>query len=155
MIVLPIACGITGNSLADGSSLLSPLSVSGMGLSLGPNEILNGTFDSDTIWTKGIGWTIGLGVASRAADPSSAGLSQPITFVAGARYVVTYTIIGYLAGLFVVQFTGGSTRSGTSRTADGTYTETLTANTGNTSFRIFAGSAAVASVDNITLQRVS
>ncbi len=136
------------------SGVVQPVVRTVGGVGYGPEKILNGGFASDTVWTKGLGWTIALGVASRAADPSSAGLSQPIAFAAGSRYIVTYTVIGYLSGLFVAQFTGGSARSGTSRTADGTYTETLLANTGNNSFRIFAGSLAVGSIDNVSVREI-
>ncbi len=39
---------------------------------LSANLVINGTFDADTDWTKGTGWTIEGGVAKRAATPVSA-----------------------------------------------------------------------------------
>lgn len=124
------------------------------GRGYGPEKIINGKFATDTGWAKGIGWVISGAVAVRAADASSAGLSQATTFIGGAEYQVTFTLSGFTAGMFAVQFTGGTTRSGTSRTANGTYTETLLANAGNNSFRIFAGSLAAGSVGNISVREV-
>lgn len=120
----------------------------------GPELILNGGFDSDTVWTKGAGFTIALGRASRVPDASSSGLSQPIAFVAGRSYRVVFTVSNYAAGLFAAQFTGGTTRNGTSRTANGTYTETLLANTGNISFRIFASNVTQGDLDSISVREV-
>ncbi len=154
MIALPIACGITGDPLNGGPSLLPLLSIAGLGLTLGPEMIVDGTFDDGTPWTAGLGWAIEDNVARRTAVASASGLSQPVAFVAGARHRTMFSIADLTAPLFAVQFTGGSTRSGTSRTVNGTYTETLLANTGNNSFRIFAGSNAAADIDNVSVRRI-
>ena len=64
----------------------------------GSDLATNGTFDSDTGWIKGTGWTIDPGVAS--SDGSQVGdsdLSQ--TILTNAKtYLVTYTISNYNAG---------------------------------------------------------
>lgn len=155
MIALPIACGITGDSLTGGPSLLPALSVAGLGMTLGPELIVDGTFDDGIPWTPGLGWAVEDNVARRTAVVSASGISQPVAFVAGARHRTVFTITNLTAPLFAVQFTGGTTRSGTSRMANGTYTETLLANTGNNSFRIFAGSNAAADIDDVSVRRVT
>jgi hypothetical protein len=53
--------------------------------------VTNGTFASDTAWTKGTGWSIGSGVATATAGSASS-LSQSLTLVAGAYYVLEYDI---------------------------------------------------------------
>lgn len=121
---------------------------------LGANLLTNGTFDTDTVWTKGAGWTIAGGVAVRVPDASSSGLSQAAAFVAGRTYRVTFTVSGFAAGLFAAQFTGGTTRNGTSRMANGTYTEDLVANTGNNSFRIFASNVTSGVIDSVSVREV-
>ena len=121
---------------------------------LSNEKIIDGTFDDGAAWTAGLGWIIEDGAATRSAVASTSGLSQAYAFRAGALHVVTYSISNLTAPMFVVQFTGGSTRTGTSRTVDGTYTETLLANAGNNSFRIFAGSNAAATIDNVSLKEI-
>jgi len=53
--------------------------------------VTNGTFDSDTAWTKGTGWTISGGVAS-SSDGSAASLTQTLSTTFGKLYEVTFTI---------------------------------------------------------------
>lgn len=153
-IALPIACRVDGASLMDGRSLLEDLQPAISGDGLGSNLLTNGTFDSDTAWTKGAGWSIAGGVAVRIPDASTSGLSQAAAFVAGRTYRVTFTVSGFAAGQFLAQFTGGTTRSGTARTANGTYVEDLLANTGNVSFRIFATGVTNGIIDNVSVREV-
>jgi hypothetical protein len=54
-------------------------------------RVTNGTFATDSDWTKGTGWTIGAGVATATAGTGSS-LSQSLTLVAGAYYVLEYDI---------------------------------------------------------------
>ena len=116
------------------------------------NTAVNGTFSADTDWTKGTGWTIASGQASKAAGTASA-LSQAQTFVAGGIYRVTFAL-SISAGSVTPRFTGGSTRTGTARSATGTHVEDLVANTGNTTLEFYGDAAAVASVDNVQIQRI-
>lgn len=48
--------------------------------------VTNGTFDTDSDWTKGTGWTIGGGEATHAAGTGS-DLTQPTEMVPERRYV--------------------------------------------------------------------
>ena len=58
------------------------------------NQIQNGTFASDTVWTKGTGWTITGGVAVTTGAISTALTQVPsIPIVDTEAYVVKYTIV--------------------------------------------------------------
>lgn len=116
------------------------------------NLVTNGAMTTDTDWTKGAGWTIASGQASKAAGTASP-LSQPIAFVAGGIYRVTFAL-SISAGSVTPRFTGGTTRTGTARTATGTHVEDLTANTGNVTLEFYGDAAAVAAVDNVQVQRI-
>lgn len=162
MVTLPIACGIDGTvqpwdpSYADlvvnGESLsLFPFAAGALSL---PNLIVNGTFDSDTAWTKGVDWTISSGRATRSGSSSSGSLTQSVAFVAGGVYEVTFTVLSYTAGSFTPRFTGGTSVNGTARSANGTYTQTMTALSGNANFAILAVSLTAGSIDNVIVRRV-
>lgn len=57
---------------------------------LGSNLVVNGTFAADTDWTKGTGWSIGSGVATKSAG-SAANITQTIG-VSSNQYRVTADI---------------------------------------------------------------
>jgi hypothetical protein len=116
--------------------------------------ITNGTFDTDTIWTKGTGWTIGSGVATFAATGSSSNLDQAATLLVGQSYLLTYTLT-QSAGNFNTSLSGGTPVTGPNRTSSGTYVEVLTAVSGNNNLRITAGSTFAGTIDNVTLQPIT
>jgi uncharacterized protein YmfQ (DUF2313 family) len=85
---------------------------------------LNAFFDSDTEWTKGTGWSISGGSASKVAGTAS-DLGQTIDRVfSGIDYYVKFTIENYVSGS-ITPTVGGT--SGTAQSANGTYNETITA----------------------------
>ncbi len=118
--------------------------------SLGANLVTNGTFDADTDWTKGAGWTIGSGVATCASG--STDLSQTIAagLTLNAVYILSYEVTAFTSGS--LQPSVGGT-NGTAVTAAGTYTELIIA--GATDFLIFTSSAFLGSIDNVTLQLIT
>ena len=60
-IGLPIAVGIDGRALTGRrESLLG----NGVLMGLGQELLPNGDFATDTVWTKGVGWTIAAGLAT-------------------------------------------------------------------------------------------
>ena len=110
--------------------------------------VTNGTFDADTNWTKGTGWTIGSGVASVANSGAASYLISPTTTAEiGKAYLVTFTISNYSAGNAIMTFGGVP---GTSRTANGTYAQILTATSTGT-LSIYGGTTATYSVDNVSV----
>jgi hypothetical protein len=117
-------------------------------VSLGRNVVINGTFDADTDWSKGTGWTIAGGVAS--CDGSQVGATdlQQSALEAGKTYQLTYTILNYSAGN-LQPIVGGT--FGTSQNSDGTFTETLTA--GSVIFRLRGDVNFIGDVDNVIIQQ--
>lgn len=112
------------------------------------NLVTNGTFDSDANWTKGTGWTISGGVATKAAGTASSLLQENIV-VSGKSYYVQFTISSYVSGSMYVILDGSG--SGTSRSANGTYTENITASGGNGRFSLYASSGFVGDIDNVSI----
>lgn len=110
----------------------------------------NGTFDTDTDWTKGAGWTIASGVAD-AAGAISTSLTQDtaIPIIEGESYTLTFTVTRDAGG--IIPNVGGT--AGTERTAAGTYTETFIA--GSTQVLDFEGNAFTGTIDNVKLHRVN
>jgi hypothetical protein len=126
---------------------------------LGPELVTNGAYASDESWGKGVGWTIANGVASHASGTQSE-LTQAVTLVAGATYELTYTVSGRTGGTITPRLTGGTTVSGTTvsgtfRQANGTFTDTLTAVTGNTTLSFLSTATGVFNVDNVSLKRLA
>ena len=99
--------------------------------------VTNGGFDTDTDWTKGTGWSISGGVASAGGTAGS--LTQAISFSETFLYEVTYTVTSITSGNIKVQFQGGSAVVGTLRASSGTYTELLTAGSGNNTVAFVSG----------------
>lgn len=123
---------------------------------LGATVISNGTFASDTVWAKGAGVTIAAGVATWTAVATGLGVTQAAVFAVGTIYKVTFTISGYSVGGVLPRITGGTTVNGTLRSANGTYTEYLTAVTGNNSFSIISsGASTTLNVDNVTVEALA
>ena len=95
--------------------------------SLGLAEtVTNGTFATDSDWTKGTGWSIAGGKAVAAAAGESILLSQSpaqsaVALVIGKKYRLTYTISDYTSGTIRARF--GSAQYLTIQSGDATYTE--------------------------------
>ena len=116
--------------------------------------VTNGTFDTDTNWTKGTGWTIAAGVASADASAvSSTDLLQTITTVAGERYVIVWKLVSRSGGSVRARVAGIAVSS--TETAAGVYSFYFTANSTTTSLGVQdpVGSF-VGSVDNISVFKV-
>lgn len=108
--------------------------------------VTNGTFATDSDWTKGSGWTIGSGVATATGAISTAiEQTAAVTLVEGQAYSVTYTITRSAGGL--IPSVGGN--SGTEQTASGTYTEVIIA--GSTQTLAFTGNAFTGTLDNVSI----
>lgn len=99
------------------------------------NLIINGTFDSDTSWGKGTGWTIAAGIASKAAGveasigqsvrtPTQTGATNQDMFT-NKLYKVTWTVSGRTAGSIFL--TGGNANNtlnhGIERNTNATFTD--------------------------------
>ncbi len=109
--------------------------------------VTNGTFTTDTGWTKGTGWTIAAGVATATGAISTA-LSQTaaIALIPGYSYTVTYTVTR-TAGSVAVSLGGGT--AGTSRSTNATFIETIVAGSDGTI--ALTGNGFSGTIDNVTV----
>lgn len=118
---------------------------------LGVEVIVNGTFDTDTDWNKGTGWTIAGGEALANLTASFDNLIQTNAVVVGNVYSTEFTVRDYVAGSLALNIGVGT--DGTARTADGVYTEILGPATG-TSLLIFNIPATTQmSIDDVSMKR--
>jgi hypothetical protein len=124
----------------------------------GPELVTNGTFDTDTAWTKGTGWTISGGTANADGTGNGTNLTQAgLSLVAGRRYLMTYTLIRNSGAIVPLLSGGGGSVSFNSRTVSGTYTQVVTATHNHTSLIFQSGvspSQLNGSVDNVTLKEL-
>ncbi len=120
---------------------------------LGPEEVKNGTFDSDVDWTKGTGWTIGSGVANCDGTQGGAtNLFQALVCTPGKYYQASYTVLNRSAGsVRFINLTGGSF-FGVFRAADDTYTEIFVAK--GTSIEIQGNTTFVGDIDNVIVEEI-
>jgi hypothetical protein len=120
---------------------------------IGPELVTNGTFDTDSDWTKGTGWTISGNAASKVTGVSS-GLNQAISLTAGNVYAISYDL-NRVAGSVRADFIGGTASQSVLRNFSGSYTEILVANTGNDTLSMVATSTFEGSVDNISVREIN
>jgi hypothetical protein len=108
--------------------------------------VTNGTFATDTGWTKGTGWTIGSGVATATGGISTAiEQTAAITLVEGQAYSVSYTITRSAGTL--TPSVGGT--SGTAQNSSGTHTEVIVAGSNQT--LAFTGTGFTGTLDNVSI----
>lgn len=119
-----------------------------------PELITNGTFDTDTDWTKGTGWTISGG---KANNSGSTGALQSLAYVgaiAGEEYIVSLTITSYTSGtLRFSNGTGITAGSNPDYTAPGTYSINVTPSIDG--FIEIYSVLFNGSIDNVSVQRVA
>lgn len=119
---------------------------------LGSDQALTGDFASDTNWTKDTGASIAAGVCSFSSVGDGDGISQSQSFTAATAYKVKFTVSNYSAGGVHPELQGGTTVAGTSVTADGTYTQYLTAVTGNNTFALVADGTTTLDIDDVSVE---
>jgi hypothetical protein len=124
-------------------------------LELGSDVIVNGVFAADTDWTKGTGWTIGSGVATKTAGSAGA-LEQAQTIAVGSVWLLTAEVTR-TAGTLTPRFvnSGGTVRfTGQGITASGAIAQVMT--DGNFAdiarFQFNADATFAGTVDNVTLR---
>lgn len=113
--------------------------------------VLNGQFNGwSSNWTLGWGWawTIGTNLVTHTAGTAGA-IEQTIGLLeTGVAYTVVWTLAGYSGTWgFTVTLWGVA---GTTRSANGTFTETITPTTGQL-FSLAAVSTAGGTIDNISI----
>ena len=114
------------------------------------NLIVNGTYDTDTVWNNGPGWSIAGGVAVGVPDPATGDQSQPIVLPAG-NYRCEFDLVTRSAGQVRFVLLGGSPAyQGTLRNAVGHYSEDFTA-VAQTSFALRKTTTFDGTIDNVEL----
>lgn len=97
------------------------------GFALGPDQVVNGDFATDSDWTKGTGWTISGGVAAHTGGFGILSPAVAVDWVDGRLYEITYDAV-INSGSLSVRL--GATFSPTARTATGTYRQWQFADSG-------------------------
>jgi hypothetical protein len=118
--------------------------------SLGSDLVSNGTFATDTVWSKGANWTIGSGVATKTGGAAN-NLTQTITSTAGLWYRITMDVTRTAGTLTVSLGTSGTTYA---ITATGTYTFFILAGSSTQTLTLAGDSAFAGTVDNVTARLV-
>ena len=120
---------------------------------IGENIVVNGGFDADTNWIKGVGWDISAGKANcDGSQISDSNLFQDSLVFPDGEVLVTLTVSGLIAGTVKVFAGGDALGEGTARSSDGTYIEKLPWD-GNR-FYAQGNSAFVGSIDNYITQHL-
>jgi hypothetical protein len=118
--------------------------------SLGSDLVSNGTFATDTVWSKGANWTIGSGVATKTGGAAN-NLTQTITSTAGLWYRITMDVTRTAGELTVSLGTSGTTRV---INASGSYTFYILAGSSTQTLTLAGDSAFAGTVDNVTARLV-
>jgi hypothetical protein len=111
----------------------------------------NGTFDSDSDWTKGAGWTIASGIATHASG--AAGILEQTTAVALSNtktYVVSGAVAGRTAGNLTPLLTGTS-KLGAAMSENGVFAQTIIAEAAHTGFGFSASDVFDGSIDLVSI----
>jgi hypothetical protein len=139
----------TGTPALEGGRLATTVAE---GAQLGPELLVNGGFDSDTVWSK-TNVTISAGQAHLTATATLSQATVPAP-VSGKRYQLTYTITDISTGSSNIKGYVGSTGAGTARTTVGTFTEEIVA-AGVLVIYFFTGGGFISgSIDNVSIREV-
>jgi hypothetical protein len=116
--------------------------------------VTNGDFSTDSDWTKGTGWSIVGGIASKVSSADSSNLTQEIHCLIGQTYVVSWDITSRDSSVvgFYTQSGGSITAVQNYYESVGSYSETFTATSESVTIALRAGSTAFLSVDNISVR---
>ena len=111
----------------------------------------NGTFDADTDWTKGDGWTIAAGVAHCDGSQGDwTNLYQDAGIIAGKVYITKYTLSNHSGSS--VRINVGASNPGTWRHANGTYIESIFTLPGSNSNVYLTGMTSfIGDIDNVVV----
>ena len=122
----------------------------------GSELITNGSFDTDSNWTKGDGWSISNGKASCNGSQSANSLFfQNIGVLANKTVRFTFTVSNYSAGQLSTSFFGASGTTTHNVTANGEYSfviDVQSGHNGNSGFT--ANSSFIGTVDNVSIKEV-
>lgn len=121
----------------------------------GGDLLSNGGMGSDTVWAKGAGWTIAGGKASVAAGGTATNLVQTLSLKPGVGYLITWTVLDFVAGGSIPRINGDDIITGPQQTANGTYTEYLVAGAGPSALHMRSSSTGQFSIDNVSMREAT
>lgn len=114
--------------------------------------VKNGGFDWDVAWVKAAGATISGGLLrfTAVASGNTANTASNTPLIIGRSYDVTYTALNYSSGSFRILCGGGGV--GTTRSANGTFTETIVCATNTVlSIQAIGGGTTTCDFDNVSV----
>lgn len=129
---------------------------------IGEELVTNGTFDTDTDWTKGTGWTISGGVATHAQASGAGALSQTLSLVIGKTYVISANIDTTSDATISNSSLGIRNAAGTSNlltvtlspSVSKTYSAVFTAIETNSKVWVYSADE-ITSIDNISVKEIN
>ena len=120
-----------------------------MPLELGDELVTNGSFDTDSDWTKGSGWTISGGKVTKSGSDLAYLTQSSLVSVVGKTYKVTASITNVTAGNIRIDgFTAGGTITSDTE-VNVIYTATAT-----NPLRILGWNGFNGSIDNVSVKEV-
>lgn len=122
---------------------------------VGSELVTNGTFDTDTGWTKGDGWTISAGVAScDGTQVATTSLTNTtlLSLSIGETYVVSFEITAITAGSVGLSISATGVQEISNKSTTGVYSATFVANTSTPFIQALADSSFVGSIDNVSVR---
>ena len=115
----------------------------------------NGSFASDTAWTKQTGWTIAGGKAVATSAAADKQLYQARTYTVGKRYRAVFEISGYSAGAIKANLGGASSLYPSGNfNANGTHTYTFVAQTASDYIIFDTVGTTTLNIEYVTLHEV-
>ena len=122
---------------------------------LGSELVTNGTFDTDSNWTKGSAWSIANGKATYD-DTSNSGLSQSISFTSSKSYKITFEILSGSGSIAFLSSNGVTTYVTYATYSVGLHTVNFKYTTG-TGFSVFASTflGGAFTIDNVSVREVT
>lgn len=137
---------------ATGNSVGLLLSKS-QGAVLGTNLVTNGSFDTDTNWTKGTGWSIGGGVATvNNTSGVNQSLYQGLSGVSGQKYAIQIAVSNRSGAGSLFIYWGNTTLS--NMASNGSYTFYVDLTLGTNNFFVTANNGVSADIDEVSVRKV-
>jgi len=122
------------------------------GLVRGVELISNGSFDTDTIWSKGTGWSITGGAATSVGANQFQALTQTTATISGKTYEVSF-VVSCTSGSLLFRLGSGANKADIS--ASGSYRYVVQADGGSIAFLSNAtGFEFVGTIDNVSVREI-
>lgn len=134
-----------------GPEFIFKIWLNGLGPAMGCGTMLSEAFGSAGFWAGfgADGKSVSGGKAVFAGVAAGKAVSRSIPAMVGKYVEVAYTVSGRSSGDIVAELIGGTTRTGTTRAANGTFTERLLVNAGNNAIQLRTPAGCSLSLDDV------